>query len=140
MSAELHFETIADESHVAVVQVTELFDREVFFPRPTIMMCDGYRLYVASEASGVIGAAEAAVDLFEDFAYIRKLAVSPNHRNQGIGSALLQYAMDDIREAGVLKAAICPDDDDSKRLYQRLGFAQDLTFDGSPRWLFKDLR
>jgi ribosomal protein S18 acetylase RimI-like enzyme len=77
--------------------------------------------------------------LFDEYAYIRKLAVSPEDCNQGIGSALLQYAMDDIREAGKPKAAICPSNNDNGRLYARLGFAQDLNFTGISSWLFKDL-
>jgi len=138
MSPELRFETITEASHAIVGPAGALFNK-VFSPPPDIFLGDDYKLYVATHGLQLVGAANVCDGLFDDLAYIHKIAVDPAYRNQGVGSALLRYTLDDLCIAGKPKAAICPSNDDNKRLYERLGFVQDPSLANVSEWLFKDL-
>jgi len=56
--------------------------------------------------------------------YIASMAVDPNHRNKGIGSALLRKLMEEFKKAGAdLVTLHCPGDaTEAKKLYDKLGF------------------
>ncbi|HYH74987.1 MAG TPA: GNAT family N-acetyltransferase [Candidatus Saccharimonadales bacterium] len=136
MSSEVRFHTITAEPHGVIAPATALFDREVFTPLPVMMIGGGYRLYTAMKGDELVGAANACGDLMDDLGYIRKIAVEPAHRNQGIGSALLHYVIDDIRDMGQARVSIYPTNNDNRRLYERLGFATDPTEIVSPNMLF----
>jgi GNAT superfamily N-acetyltransferase len=139
MSHELHFQTITQEPHSQVDPAAMLFEREMPTPWPTIAVGDGFRLYTAMADGQLVGAANVCGDLSEGMDYIRKIAIEPEHRNRGIGSALLRYTLDDMQQLGQTRAAICPSNDDNRRLYERLGFAKDPAERWTPSWLFLNL-
>lgn len=140
MSFEIQLQTITEEPHNLICPVTELFTKEVFMPWPVTWVGDGYQLYVATKGAQLIGAANVCGDFTEGLGYIRKIAVDPAHRNQGVGSALLHYAVDGLQVMGQARAAICPTNENNRRLYARLGFAEDPAETISPKWMFMHLR
>ena len=57
------------------------------------------------------------------------LAVSPNYRNQGIGSALLAYALNKLDRTQVISVSTFREDDEKgtapRNLYKKFGFIAD---------------
>ena len=88
------------------------------------------RIYVAREGSTVLGmvniqrsistAEGGPVGSFEDF------VVRPALRGQGIGRALIHYAIEQSRAAGLLRLILMTDGDNysAQRIYEKAGFAR----------------
>jgi len=71
-------------------------------------------------------------------ARILSIAVSPTVRGQGLGSKLMQCALDYFREKKVplIRLEVRPDNVPAKRIYEKLGFiAAGLTKDSQGDWL-----
>jgi ribosomal protein S18 acetylase RimI-like enzyme len=70
-------------------------------------------VYTVSTAEG----GKAA--LFED------LVVHPEHRGQGIGTALLRFVIEEAKKRGVLRLTLLTDmqNERAQALYRKLGFA-----------------
>jgi GNAT superfamily N-acetyltransferase len=73
-----------------------------------------------------VGPSYASWDAGERLAELETLSVLPDHRNQGIGEALLEAVWSRLGELGVADMAITTEVDnvDSHRFYERHGFSQ----------------
>ena len=72
------------------------------------------------EAGAVVGC--VAVDLFwSDLAEVKSLAVSPDHRGEGIGRALVEAAIADARELGAARLFALTYEEE---FFRRLGFSR----------------
>lgn len=63
--------------------------------------------------------------------YLSRLIVKSTHRNQGIGSALIDYALEEVRNLGYIEATIGVDKDNyaALHLYKNKGFTN-IIYDG----------
>ena len=52
--------------------------------------------------------------------HLRTLATLPEHQNQGAGSKLCKYIMEEAKQSSTTLTLLCSSD--AKRLYARLGF------------------
>ena len=55
-------------------------------------------------------------------AYIYAVATDPDYRNQGIATALMQAALQNIEAAGYATATLIPSDSYATKYYSRFGF------------------
>ncbi len=88
--------------------------------------------------------ASFGVARFRGTAQILSVAVDPGTRGMGVGTLLVEAALQVLRGRGVrfVKLEVRPDNAPARRLYERLGFvAQGSTEDSQGRWLvmLKDL-
>ena len=67
-----------------------------------------------------------ALQTVGDVADLHRLVVSPRHRRQGIGAALVRAGLEAVRHAGArsVMLEVAWDNDPAIALYQRLGFEQ----------------
>ena len=67
-----------------------------------------------------------ALQTVGDLADLHRLVVSPRHRRQGIGAALVSAGLEAVRHAGArsVMLEVAWDNDPAIALYQRLGFEQ----------------
>lgn len=97
------------------------------------------QLLVAEKAGDIVG----AVTLYrhwrgaqEGSAAVRLLAVSPDHRSEGIGRALMEHCIDVARSDGKrrLVVTITQEMEQVRDLNERLGFerAEDLDYEAAP--------
>ena len=100
----------------------ELFYSVGAFYDPRIEWRQGYEVHVATSGLYHVGASNVRSDPNRDYAFIAKMAVGEEYRNQGIGSALIRHAVNTAAEAGCGLIAINPTNRDNERLYRRLGF------------------
>lgn len=86
-------------------------------------VADGLLFVAESKKSGVIGTVMGGYDGHRGWIY--SLAVLPNHRRAGIGSALVQHAEEALKRAGCLKInlQILEGNESVQRFYEALGFA-----------------
>ena len=79
-------------------------------------------LFVATEEVSVIGTAMAGYDGHRGWLYT--VAVSPEHRRRGIGTALVRHAVDTLRAAGCIKVnlQIRATNTAVRGFYESLGF------------------
>ena len=86
----------------------------------------GATLWVAAVGDEIAGFMVVAVDQTTRVGEVAIIAVAAAHRGVGIGSALVQHAMDTMRSAGMLVAEIGTGGDDfhapARRCYERNGF------------------
>jgi ribosomal protein S18 acetylase RimI-like enzyme len=105
----------------------EVFDYEKPHNEPDIAISrkidfeDGL-FFVAVDDDEVIGTAMAGYDGHRGWIY--SMAVSPQHRNKGIGSALLSYAEERLSEKGCLKInlQILDGNEQVEAFYQKNGY------------------
>lgn len=84
---------------------------------------DGSRAFVAAFSGGVVGVLVLKPsDAVE--AEIMNIAVEPDYRRKGIGSALVRFAVDRVREMGLARLVVGTGNSSLGQLgfYQRLGF------------------
>lgn len=90
--------------------------------------CRGYldTTWVAEAGAGPVGFIVAVFDREARSADIEMLAVDPAHQRHGIATALLEHAVDRMREAGIHLAAVGTGGDPghapARRVYERAGF------------------
>lgn len=79
---------------------------------------------VRTEARPVV--AFCAFWLVVDEAHINNLAVFPDLRGRGIGTALLRHALEEARRLGAVRATleVRASNGPARRLYERLGFTE----------------
>jgi len=83
-------------------------------------------VFVAEEGDAVIGYVTTRVDRFTSIGRIPNLAVDPDHRGGGIGTELIQHALDWMREQGLAMAKIetLVQNERGQALYPRFGFQE----------------
>jgi GNAT superfamily N-acetyltransferase len=88
--------------------------------------------FVMDDARKIAGSA-ATITYENRFAWIGMVLVDPDYRNRGIGTALLQRAVEYLDDAGVptLKLDATPA---GKPLYEKMGFVSEYEID---RWILK---
>ena len=79
-------------------------------------------LFVATESDRVIGTAMAGYDGHRGWLYT--VAISPEHRRRGIGTALVRHAVDALRTAGCTKVNLQIRETNLavREFYESLGF------------------
>ncbi len=80
-------------------------------------------LVALDEAGAVIGAVLCGWDGLRG--YLRHLAVSPRHRTRGIGRALVDRCLDEMRRLGVHKVSVFvfADNEEGQQFWKRTGWA-----------------
>ena len=83
-------------------------------------------VFVAEEDGEVIGYVTTRLDRFTGIGRIPNLAVDERHRARGIGSDLIRYAIDWMREQGMAMAKIetLAQNERGQALYPRFGFRE----------------
>jgi ribosomal protein S18 acetylase RimI-like enzyme len=87
---------------------------------------DSTGVFVAEEAGQVVGYITTWQDAEAGIGHIPNLAVAPSHRNQGLGRALLEHALNHFRAAGLSHAKIetLAQNAIGNHLYPALGFVE----------------
>ncbi|MBO6060536.1 MAG: GNAT family N-acetyltransferase [Clostridia bacterium] len=62
----------------------------------------------------------------ETAAYLCAFRIKPGFRGRGLGSALLETALAELREMGFSRATIGVDEGRNERLYRRMGFTREI--------------
>ncbi len=91
-------------------------------PSEDLGVDSGVTLYGAQDDSGAL-VGSVGLELFDETALLRSLAVSPEYQGRGLGDALLQYAQDAAVAQGVTTLYLLTttaEDYFSHRGYQRL--------------------
>jgi GNAT superfamily N-acetyltransferase len=99
----------------------------------------GYRVYAAISDIFFVGAMNIQLDPNQDYAYLWQIMVRHKHRNKGIGSALLRFAIDEATQLGCPTLGVHPTNQDNGRLYRRHGFEPNRNLDPEGWRLFRDL-
>jgi ribosomal protein S18 acetylase RimI-like enzyme len=83
-------------------------------------------VFVAEEAGEVIGYVTTRLDRFSSIGRIPNLAVDERHRGSGIGSALIEHALEWMRDHGMAMAKIetLVQNERGQALYPRFGFRE----------------
>jgi len=89
---------------------------EKFLAKTDAMLANGNVHIFACRNTGIAGI--LAVEITEQSAVIRGIAVSETHRCHGIGSVLIRHAMDEL----ALIKITAETDDDAVGFYERFGF------------------
>jgi GNAT superfamily N-acetyltransferase len=90
-------------------------------------VCRGEHVFVA-EVNGEVAGFSAVVLRDDDpkTAEIDMVAVDPVHQRSGVGSALIEHALDQMRTAGVVLADVAtggdPGHEPARRAYEKAGF------------------
>ncbi|WP_435332750.1 GNAT family N-acetyltransferase [Haloarchaeobius sp. TZWWS8] len=79
---------------------------------------------VAADGDTVVGFAHGIVD--DDTGTLMRVYVDPDHRGDGVGRALVEYAMDDFETRGVdrVESMVLTANEPGNAFYHRLGFEQ----------------
>ncbi len=89
-----------------------------------------YHLYVAEADGNIVGFCCYSCDDEQKVGEIGLNAVDPDHANQGIGTALYEYALERMKEQGMEAATVGTGLDDShapaRRAYEKAGFGPGL--------------
>jgi len=82
--------------------------------------------FVAAEGDQVIGFITTRADEHTGIGHILNVAVDPSHQGRGIGSALIQHALDYFRSKGMTHAKIetLVGNAAGEHLYPKLGFEE----------------
>jgi GNAT superfamily N-acetyltransferase len=88
--------------------------------------------FVMEEGATIVGTS-ATIPYEDKFAWVGMVLVDPDHRNRGIGTTLLQRAVEYLDGAGIptLKLDATPA---GKPLYEKMGFVTEYEID---RWVLK---
>jgi len=87
---------------------------------------DASGIFVAEDGGEVVGYVTTWQDPAAGIGHIPNLAVASSHRNQGLGRALLEHAMNSFRAAGLTHAKIetLAQNAVGNHLYPSLGFVE----------------
>ena len=100
---------------------TSIWERILSYP--------DYRIYVAIQDRELVGAFELL--MMDNLAHhgspsgiVEDVAVSPEHQRQGIGKAMMQFAMNECRQAGCYKLCLSSNlnRQAAHEFYEQLGF------------------
>lgn len=82
--------------------------------------------FVVHDHDEIIGFCSLQIDRERDTATVGYNGVAPAHQGRGIGSLMMDYIMERIRESGVGHAAVLVADNDehapARRIYEKAGF------------------
>lgn len=87
---------------------------------------DAAGVFVAEDGGHAVGYVTTWMDPEAGLGHIPNLAIAASHRNQGLGRALLEYALDHFRAAGLSHAKIetLVQNAIGNHLYPSLGFVE----------------
>lgn len=136
----------------AEIVATMLHDFNVEFGTPTpgvAFLIDRCRELIDAEETTIVLGGEPPLGLGVLFfrpslwsqgleVYLAELYVVPDHRDEGIGGAIMATAMELSRERGAMEMQIGVDepDVDTRRFYERLGFRNHDPEDPTARMFF----
>jgi len=91
---------------------------------PTLLVSTVGTGDAAGGAETPVGYALAVTDGDDDAGYLAELAVAPDYRGEGHGSALLAALVDRLRESGVaeLRLTVREVDEEAREFYRKRGF------------------
>ncbi len=93
----------------------------------TGLQAPGVRVWTAVDEDAVVGTVALAA-LEEGHEELKSMRSDPARRGQGIGRALLEFALDDARSRGVSTVSLETDSDDffvaARSMYLRAGFRE----------------
>lgn len=107
-----------DAANQALANQAEALQANEIFP--PLDWGDPHRVYAAAIGNSIVGVANVVVKPGE--ITVNTMCVSPKHRNQGIGSALLNHVTNAGAREGCREAWLTPTNYKNERLYRRLGF------------------
>lgn len=86
----------------------------------------GHTVFVAVKSGEIIGFCSYSLDADKKIGEIGLNAVDPAHEGQGIGTAMYDYALAEMKSAGMLVATVGTGGDEShapaRRAYEKAGF------------------
>ncbi len=85
------------------VLIKHYADKELMLPRSINELYETIRQYTLYEEEGKIVGVCGLHIAWEDLAEIRALAVNPDHQGRGIGSRLIDYALEEAVRLGIPK-------------------------------------
>jgi amino-acid N-acetyltransferase len=86
----------------AVRQLVDTYaDDRRLLSKATVVLYEDVQEFFVAVADGTVVGCGALHVMWEDLAEVRTLAVSPSHRGQGVGAALLTRLLDAARDLGV---------------------------------------
>ncbi|HWB01284.1 MAG TPA: N-acetyltransferase, partial [Pirellulales bacterium] len=103
----------------------EISRKDGFLPAATWLLV---RNNVVAQRAEICGTVQGIRDR-HGLGAIQNLGIVPEHRNLGLGSALLVQALDGFRQSGLRRAflEVTAQNDGAVRLYRRLGFVKART-------------
>lgn len=118
--------------HLAYPLIRELFphlDMQTYAHRVFVARATGYRMFVGEIGEDVIGLIGIMNNhnIHDGFVtYIEHVVVAPEHRNQGYGSKLIEFAEARAKEEGCHWVELDTDIsmDNAAKLYKRSGYTQ----------------
>lgn len=128
--------------HAAYPLISQLFpwlDMQTYSQRVFVARATGYRMFIGEiddEAIGVIGIIHNH-NIHDGFVtYIEHVVIDEDHRGQGYGAALIEFAEARAVEEGCYLIELDTDNGNEKaeQLYQRNGYVQ------SGKYFHKDLK
>ena len=106
----------------AIRELVDLYSQErILLSKATVTLYEDVPEFFVAEADGVVMGCGALHVLWEDLGEVRTLAVSPDHRGEGIGHALLEQLLDQARALGVRRVFTLTFETD---FFARHGFAE----------------
>jgi GNAT superfamily N-acetyltransferase len=122
------FESIQNAMDLDVYQALYPEDWRVSQQKAVESVCtaDGIHVWVAMDAGSITGFVAAKLDLGTRMGEIYMVAVDPDSQGRGIGSALIEFALDWMKAAGMSVAMVetggDPGHAPARQTYEKLGF------------------
>jgi GNAT superfamily N-acetyltransferase len=106
----------------------------------SLMAADsGWTVYVAQRGAELVGFVSVRLDLEKCVGEIGLNAVDPAHASKGIGTALYEFALARMKEAGMKVATVGTGGDPShapaRRAYEKVGFDREIP----SVWMYRSL-
>ncbi len=133
-----------NEKHLAACLSIAREMPQYFNERGIAMMAEDlkkHRLYVAVDLDEVLGFL-TILNKNEQVAEISWMAVKPEHQRQGIGTALIDHVVSELRSKGIKLLVVKTLSEDldyppyeiTRRFYKKMGFINLETIDPYPEW------
>jgi amino-acid N-acetyltransferase len=106
----------------AIRSLIDLYSKDrILLSKATVTLYEDVPEFIVAEVDGVVVGCGALHVLWEDLGEVRTLAVSPQHRGEGIGHALLDRLLEQARALGVQRVFTLTFETD---FFARHGFAE----------------
>jgi GNAT superfamily N-acetyltransferase len=115
MDLDVYQELYPDDWHVSQQKAVE-----------AVCAADDTHVWMAMDAGSITGFVAVKLDVETHMGEIYMVAVDPDFQGRGIGSALIEFALDWMKEAGMSIAMVetggDPGHAPARRTYEKLGF------------------